>query len=167
MKKASIGVRAGIYLIDRVVIYLPFSCIYVVYLSPLVFGDTTGAGFVLGIISLIPNTFGFASVVLAGNDIIITLLNIMLISLTLALLFICMELIFKGRTFGQKTIRVQVVTKDGEQPTFVRRVVRNFVKAIGMALYPISLVYYIIKRETPWDTVTKTMVIEKENKKLP
>lgn len=164
MKKANIGVRAGVYLIDRVIVCLPLMLIYI-YMCNILYGDMTGAGEALMVFTLFPNTLAIYYILIYGlsiNSIIEYIYNITPIILILCFLFILMELIYKGRTNGQKRFHLEVVTKDGGQPTFARRVARNFAKAIGMALYPISLVYYIIKRETPWDTVTKTMVIDKE-----
>lgn len=170
MKKASFKFRAEAYLVDRLVVYLPYIIIYV-YISKLIFGNANDGGFITGIIGTFPNTVIFIALIMGilsseWFNIFIVIVGsmdtIIIITCPFALMFVFMELIYKGRTYGQRGFHLEVVTKDGEQPTFARRVVRNFAKAIGMALYPISLMYYIIRRETPWDTVTKTMVIEKE-----
>ncbi len=71
-------------------------------------------------------------------------------------LFSISEVISNGKTIAKSIYKMKV--ESFTNLNFFDYLFRNYLKSLGIIFWPLSLIFYIIKKQTPWDAVCGTYV---------
>ncbi len=77
------------------------------------------------------------------------------------IIYALVEFLLKGKTPGKFITGVYIESEN--KMSLFDHIYRNYMKALGILLWPVSIFYYIKKKEMPWDNMTGYKIVAKND----